>query len=212
MFTCAADLDDDGIIYVTNLFKGNADNLATYTLIAKNDIDKVSNSAVSVTGNVIQYVEQILNDVNSPVLGDTESIKISLNYTATIKADYVLGYSLVLVSGEDGGYAYDGKTMFFVEAYDAYAIIVKGKVTAEDIDEKLSKATGYEVIRSSYNVNAEYVNDGIVDLKDATAVYACVNNDFIVEDYMELFLRADVNGDKVVNIIDVNEVTKNYTK
>jgi hypothetical protein len=212
VFTCSADLDDDGVIYVNNLFKGQAKDLATYTLIAKNDITAVSSTAVGVAGNVIQYKEQAINNVINPVIGDVEVIKISLDYVAVVKADYVLGYSLVLVSGQDGGYAYNGKTMYFVEAYNAYAIIVKGAVTAEAIDQALSKTTGCEVIRSSYNVNAEYVTDGLVDLKDATAVYACVNKDFVVEDYMELFLRADVNGDKVVNIIDVNEVTKNYTR
>ena len=118
----------------------------------------------------------------------------------------------MLVEGDDAGYAYNGVKMFYVEAYEAYAIVVEGAVTAEDIDAALSKTTGCEVLKPSFNVNQEYVADGIVDLKDATAVYACSILDFDVEDYMELYLRADVNGDCVVNVVDINSVVKNYTR
>ena len=51
-----------------------------------------------------------------------------------------------------------------------------------------------------------------MDIKDATAVYACSVIDFAVADYMELFLSSDVNGDYVVNMVDINEVTANYTE
>ena len=80
------------------------------------------------------------------------------------------------------------------------------------IDVALSKTTDCETIRQSYNVNAEYVNDGITDIKDATAAYACSILDFDVTDYMELYLRADVNGDCKVNMVDINAVVRNYTK
>ena len=210
-FSCDADTDGDGKIYVTK-FKGAAGDLDTYNLVAKNDIQSVSlNNIITVTGNVIQYKEQILNDMVNNVVGDTESIKISLNYTAEVKVDYVQGYSLVLVRGNDEGYAYNGVKMFYVEAYGAYAILVEGVVTEEMIDEALTKTTGCETIRQSYDVNAEYVTDGVVDLKDAAAVYACASIDFNVAEYMELYLRADVNGDGVVDMVDLNVVTENYT-
>ena len=212
-FSCAADVDADGVIFVTNLYKGDAGVLATYTLVALNDIESVSaGNIVAVDGNVLQYKEQILNDMQNGVEGDSESIKVSLNYTAEVVADYVQGYSLVLVKGDDAGYAYNGVKMFYVDYYGAYAVLVEGAVTAEMIDVALSKATGCETITQSYDVNAEYVADGKVDLKDATAVYACSVLDFAVADYMELYLRADVNGDGVVNMIDINAVTVNYTK
>ncbi len=212
-FSCAADEDADGVIFVTNLYKGEAGVLATYTLVALNDIESVSaGNTLAVDGNVLQYKEQILNDMENNVEGDSEGIKVSLNYTAETFVDYVPGYSLVLVRGEDAGYAYNGVKMFYVEYYGAYAVLVEGEVTAEMIDVALSKATGCETITQSYDVNAEYVADGKIDLKDATAVYACSVLDFAVADYMELYLRADVNGDGVVNMIDINAVTVNYTK
>ncbi len=212
-FTCAADTNDDGVIFVSNLYQGEAGVLAVYTLVAKNDIQSVYEGDVfSVMGNVLQYKEQTLNGIENKVVGDTETIKISLNYTAGIKVDYIQGYSLVLVKGDDAGYAYNGVKMFYVEAYGAYAILVEGEVTAEMIDVALSKTTGCEMIRQSYNVNAEYVNDGIIDMKDATAAYACSILDFDVAEYMELYLRADVNGDCKVNMVDINAVVRNYTK
>ena len=212
-FSCAADEDADGVIYVTNLYKGDAGDLATYTLVALNDIESVSaGNIVAVDGNVLQYKEQALNDMNNNIEGDSESVKVSLNYTAQVVADYVSGYSLVLVEGIDAGYAYDGVKMFYVDYYGAFAVLVEGAVTAEMIEEKLTKATGCETITQSYDVNAEYVADGKIDLKDATAVYACTVLDFAVADYMELYLRADVNGDRVVNMVDINAVTVNYTR
>ena len=211
-FACEADVDGDGVIYVTNLYKGEGGVLATYTLVALNDIDSVSvGNQISVDGNVLQFKDLAITDVENVVEGDTESIKISLNYTAEIVADYVQGYSLVLVYGEDAGYAYNGVKMFYVEYYGAYATLVEGAVTAEMIDVALSKTTDCVTLRQTYDVNAAYVADGKIDLKDATAVYACTEIDLNVATYMDLYLLADVNGDRVVNMIDINVVTNNYT-
>ena len=211
-FSCDQDVDHDGIIDVYFLTNGTAGVLATYTLKALNDINSVSATSVSVDGEVIQYAVQALTDIVNVVNGDEEQIAISLDYTAETKVDYVSGYTLVLVKGADAGYAYNGIKMFYVEAYGAYAVLVEGAVTAEMIELALTKATNCETISFSYDVNAEFVKDGKVDLKDATAVYACSILDFEVADYMELFLRADVNGDYCVDYVDVNQVTANYTK
>ena len=106
--------------------------------------------------------------------------------------------------------------MFYVkgEYYEAYAILVQGTVTAEDIDAALSKTTGCDIVTKSYDVNCEYVTDGVVDLKDATAIYACSSLDFDVNAYMELFLRADVDNNFIVEAADINAVTSssNYVK
>lgn len=212
-FFCADDSDNDGIIYVTNLYRGTAADLATYTLVAKNDISSVStDNVLAVDGNVIQYKEQLINEMVSTVVGDEESIKISLDYDAEIKADYVSGYSLVLVFGADAGYSYSGANMFYVDAYGAYATLVEGAVTDEMIDAALAKSAGCQTITPSYDVNCDYVDDSAVDLKDATTVYACSALDFSVSEFMNLYLRADVNGDFVVNMVDINAVTANYTE
>ena len=211
-FSCAADMDSDGVIFVSNLYDGKAKALATYTLVALNDINSVTPSDFSVMGKVLQTKEQALNSITNTVVGDVETVKVSLNYTAGVKVDYVHGYSLVLVKGDDMGYAYNGVKMFYVEAYNAYAFLVEGNVTEADIDVAISKTTTKcETIKQSYNVNQEYVADGITDIKDATVAYACSILDFDVAAYMELFLRADVNGDCRVNMVDVNAIVRNYT-
>ena len=211
-FSCDKDTDNDGVIY-TFVSNVKAGDLVTYELVAKNDLTSVKNTTVEVNGNVVQYVEQVLNDIENDVTGDSKEIKISLNYTTEIHADYVQGYSLVLVKGADLGYVYDGVQMFYVKAYEAFAVIVYGAVTEDMVDAKLAKAdSACKIIVKSYDVNCEYVAGGKVDIKDATAVYACTAIDFAVADYMELFLRADVDNNHKVNMRDVNEVTSNYSK
>lgn len=211
-FSCEQDENHDGVIEVKFLTEGTAGVLATYKLKALNDIDRAVVASMSVEGNVLQYAVQALNDLVNKVSGETEEVKIALDYTAEMKTDYVTGYTLVLIKGDYAGFAYDGQKMFFVTEYDAYAILVEGVVAEEAIDDILTTATDCEVITKSYNVNVEYVLDGKVDLKDATSVYACYNLDFNVNELMEVFLRADVNNDYCVNYADVNEVIANYTK
>ena len=203
------DIDGDGKIFVSGLFKGTAGLLATYELVAKNDLTCIGTGDISVSGNVIEFKELALMDQSNVVYGDLISITVSLNCDIKIFKDYVPNYSLVLVYGEDG-YALNGVDMFYVEAYGAYAAIVEGEITAETVNAQLRKSSNCETIKPSYDVNCEYVQDGKIDLKDATAVYACTQTDLSVANYMELYLRADVNGDKVVNIADVNLITSNY--
>ncbi len=211
LFTCAEDADGDGVIYGIVFEKDANAGFATFNLTVLNNIEKVKETALKVSGNVVQYQEQILNQYENASEGEEEAIKISLNYTVEIVADYVLGYSLVLVKGNDGGYALNGVNMFYVEAYEAYAIIVAGAIDEAEVDAAITKATGCEIIaKGSYDVNCEFVADGKVDLKDATIAYSCTSTHFDVPSYMELYLRADVNADKCVNMVDVNDITANY--
>ncbi len=211
-FSCEQDVDDDGVIEVNCFTAGNAGVLATYELTALNNIERVTVTDLTIDGEVIQYYEQALYDVVNEVTGEVKQIKISLAYTAETKTDYVTGYSLVLIKGDDAGYAFDGSKMFYVKDYQAFAILVEDEVTEEEINEKLSKTSDCNIIEKSYNVNGEYILDAQIDLKDATAAYACYNLDFNVNEYMDLFLRADVNNDYRVNFEDVNDITAHYTK
>ena len=141
-------------------------------------------------------------------------IRLSGKSSVAVAFSSKSGFSMpdVMAYGADGGYAYDGVKMFYVEKYGAYAVLVRGAVTLEMVDALLSKATGCRTLAQTYDVNCDYVTDGVVDLKDATAIYACASLDFAVENYMDLFLRSDVNGDHVLNMADINLVTANYTK
>ena len=213
-FSCAADTDNDGEIYVYS-FENAAGALKTYTLTALNDITKLTKTMLTVSGDVVQRSEHAISGVKNIVNSAELAINISLNYSATVHADYVTGYSLVVISGIDAGYAYAGVKMIYVTDYNAFAIIVEGAVTADKIEANLTKAANCkEITKSGYNVNVDFVADGKVDLKDATAAYACSIIDFSVADYMELYLRADVNGDNKVDVNDVNAIiaAPNYVK
>ena len=216
LFECSADTDGDGVIYMILFSKEGAskNSLATFELVAKNTIDSVTSTELEVTGNVIQYKEQAINQYVNEAEGDKEVISISLNYEVEIYADYVSGYSLVLVYGADGGYAYNGSAMFYMKDYGAYAFIVEGGVSPAGVDAVISKARGCKEIKISYDVNCEFVADGKVDLKDATIAYACTSLDFDVVEYMELYLRANVINDEEgkinVNSADINAIIAYY--
>ena len=213
-FSCEKDTDNDGKIYGYT-FNHDGAELASYDLVALNNIDTVlPATTIKVTGNVVATKELALTGVENIVAADSETIKITLKYSATVHADYVQGYSLVLVSGIDAGYAYAGVKMIFVTNYNAFAILVEGRVDADMIEANLAKATTAcaSITKSGYDVNVDFVVDGKVDLKDATAAYACSMKDFSIADYMALYLHADVNGDFVVDMDDVNTITANYTR
>ena len=212
-FSCTDDDNNDGEIYVYS-FENAAGALKTYTLVALNNISKITETMLTVSGDVVQRSEHAITGAKNIVNGAELAINVALNVTTDIKVDYISGYSLVLVKGEDGGYAYNSVKMFYVEAYEAYAILVNGAVTEEMIEANLSKTTGCETIVKTLDVNCEYVADGKVDLKDATAAYACSIIDFSVADYMELYLRADVNNDFKVDMNDVIAIISapNYVK
>ncbi|MBR3864542.1 MAG: hypothetical protein IKJ19_05490 [Clostridia bacterium] len=216
LFACDADTDNDGVIdgEIEGIaFEGSANQaLVSYTLVAKNDISGLTSTSFAVSGHVVQYYEQSLNSIVNAVTDDTKEVSISLDCTVEVKADYVQGYSLIVVKGSDAGYSYNGEKMYYVESYEGFAILVEGAVSAEEVALVLSKASDCVEIVKTYDVNASYVADGKIDLKDATAVYACSALDFDVASYMELFLRADVNNDYKVNMFDINLITANYTE
>ena len=100
--------------------------------------------------------------------------------------------------------------MFYVQAYQAYAYVVDGDIDAAGVDAIIAKATDCETIMPSFDVNCEFVKDGKVDLKDATIAYACSGKEFVVANYVELYLRADVTGDKQITNADYNAITQAY--
>ena len=130
-------------------------------------------------------------------------VKTIKGVTVTVSADYVTGYTLIIAEGGlADGYSYDGNDMFYVAAYNAYAWLVEGDINATDAGKLVEAGSGTIVtINAGYDVN----KTGAVDFNDYLAAFGCYN---IVTDYpvlikMELYLRADVNGDKVVNAADI---------
>ena len=112
--------------------------------------------------------------------------------------------------GEGKVYAYDENAMFWSEKYSAYAwlVITEGsKTLSVDAAKALvSEATAAKtVVAYNFDVN---MTSGVVDTNDAQLVYNMYNfyyNDFAAVS-MEKFLRADLNGDKTINVSDAAAV------
>lgn len=133
--------------------------------------------------------------------------------TVNVYKDYVTGYSLVTVTGTATGYTYNGNAMFLDKQYDTttenaadgnvHAWIVEGDVTVEAAKAVIrsAKTAGTEIAKSN-NVN----NLGDVNFLDAVCVYTCYTFPGGVNNNMAGYLRADVNGDHVVDATDMNQV------
>lgn len=146
-------------------------------------------------------------DVPNPPVEEDGSVQV---YT-----DYVGGYSLIVVYGDAEGYLYDGNAMYRAAYYDrepedspntAFVYIVEGAPAVEDVLKLLSETEdAAEEITASDDVNGS----GSVDIADVQAVADCYNGVGDLETYMEVYLRADVNADHVVNSKDAESVLEN---
>ena len=154
-----------------------------------------------------------------------EGVKITITKTAKTEltvavAEYLkLGSSdesktmwLVTVTGTLGEgkvYAYDGNAMFWSEKYNAYAwlVITEGSetLTVDAAKALVAEATA-DKTEVAYNFDVNMTSG--VDTNDAQLVYNMYNfyyNDFATVS-MEKFLRADLNGDKTINVSDAAAV------
>lgn len=127
---------------------------------------------------------------------------------------------LVTVTGtpEEGkAYAYGENTMYKTTAYDenvySWLVIVdKGqKFDAAVAEANITEASAAaEEVTPSYDVN----ETNVVDINDAQLVYDIYSGKYTDFDKVSVrkFLRADVNGDKIVNSADAVAVVANATK
>ena len=141
----------------------------------------------------------------------TENMSFTAEYaldaSVSLYSDYVGGYTEIVVNGVLDGYAYDGVSMYKI-ADDTFAVLVPGAVTEADAAAMLSEAAE----DASRDLTDDMKNDvnatGVFDIADVRAAFNCQNVLVDVSAYMDVYLRADVNGDHVVNS---NDVTALYT-
>ena len=144
-------------------------------------------------------------------------ITIAKEYDLTVEvAEYVKlnGKAMFLVTATgsvDEGkiLAYDGTAMFWSEQYNAwsYLVITEGTLSVEDAKAKITLNEGEKVeLAQTYNINESA--SGTVDINDAQLVFDMYNNKY--QDFdnatMQKFLKADVNGDKAINVNDAAAV------
>lgn len=141
-------------------------------------------------------------------------------YVTEITEEYVAGYKLVLVyTNSNAAFTYDTAAM-----YDVTAAGYKYKNTTEyrhvfglavadaDADAgKVAAGTGaFETLPYGYDVNG---NNTVADLDDAMVVVAVYNvRAAYVPAKMKMVLQADVNGDKLVNVLDFGTIRAEYLK
>ena len=101
---------------------------------------------------------------------------------------------------------YGDTAMFWSEKYEAYAWLLVGKGTAADIPAAAKSAIS---VKGNSTVSVSYGGDvngtGHIDINDAQYIYDLYNAKHSALD-MEKFLRCDVNGNREVNVDDVQAV------
>lgn len=97
---------------------------------------------------------------------------------------------------------YDGENMYFSSKYNAYCyLVIAESLSLEDTTAKvdITDGTANEILYDDVNMT------GKVDASDAQLTYNMYNtvySDFTEDAKMEKFLRADVNGDALINVED----------
>lgn len=160
------------------------------------------------------------DDINKePVTAEvTYRAVFELSYTVTQNKDYVGGYVRVLITDAAlDGYTFDGSTMYRLTD-NTYAILYPlaqgSELPAEEvIRAKIAAAAATD---AAYDLSAQYgtgdVNynanntTNIIDIADAEAAFNCENVQWAVADYMDVYLRSDMNHDGVVNSDDVTAI------
>ena len=110
---------------------------------------------------------------------------------------------------EDGQtYAYDGAAMLKYDGKYAYLVISKEKSLNEMQEEAASHITKIAATAVEVEKSNDVNGTGLVDINDAQLIwnmYNAVYSDFAIAN-MQMFLRADVNGDHAITMADAAAV------
>lgn len=215
------------------IFSGNAkDIIACGTeYSAKSDQDlKVplnaldSNYDYCITVNGVQLEIDTNNTFTIPKECFTGSI-LAVTVTKTAKIDMAVTVSdysplsgnqraYLIIAKNNGttqagqGFAYDDTAMYYSEKYGAFALVVAASSapTVETVKSKLTVNTaGYTSVTYNNDVN----NTGKLDVNDAQLAYDMILSQYTLNGLDQMmWLRADSNGDKTLNVQDVQMVLK----
>lgn len=197
---------EDGYAYTVTAAKANDTTVTvtdngdgTYT-IAGADIAAGDVITVTVEKKLIETKYTI--EVNEFVKLNGKAVFL---ITAKLNGDAKLADGKVL--------AYGNNAMFQnAERYDgAYAYLVISDKTLDEVKaeaEKAGQITEVEGSAEIFNVNGDVNGTGLVDINDAQLVYNIYNAKYDSFDNttMAMFLAADMNGSKTVNVSDAAAV------
>ena len=143
-----------------------------------------------------------------------KSAEYAVDVVEYVKADGQSAF-LVLVSGTPVSgktFAYGGSAMFHSAKYGAYAYLVfSDKTLAEVKAEAAAKITEITGTAAEIDYTGDVNKTSKIDVNDAQLVWNMYNAkyaDFTTAATLEMFLRADVNGDKALNVSDAAAVVK----
>lgn len=199
---------EDGYAYTVTAAKANDTTVTvtdngdgTYTIagadIAAGDVITVTvEKKLIETKYTIEVNEFVKLDANAE--GKAQSVFL---ITAKLNGDAKLADGKVL--------AYGNNAMFQnAERYDgAYAYLVISDKTLDEVKaeaEKAGQITEVDGIAQTFNVNGDVNYTGLVDINDAQLVYNIYNAKYDSFDTttMAMFLAADMNGSKTVDVND----------
>ena len=174
------------------------------TVLGSSDYDVTSN------GNVDTYTIHA-DKVTGPItinVTKTAHLDVGVHEYVTLNGTQMFLVTVKGTPGEGYIYTYDGNAMYWSDEYDAYSylVITGGTLSPEAAAEKVStsQATAVKIDYDAKDVN----KSDYMDANDAQMVYNMYSADY--SDFstvnMEMFLRADVNGDMVVDTKDVDMI------
>ena len=145
----------------------------------------------------------------------TYTAVFALDVTVTVQADYVHGteatsYTKIIVTGDLAGYTYNGNAMYKVaDKTFAYIVPTTADLTSEtgvEYATGLVAASDTAAVDISVTDTKDVNATGKVDIADARAVYNCANNLVDLDNYMAVYIRADVNNSGAVEANDTAAV------
>jgi len=186
-----------GTDYIITVSDYNA-NLYVYTVNYAVGQGKTQKAVDKGNGTFEIAGANITNDINVTLVKKINNISVK-----TV-ADYINGYTLILLKGE-GKYAFDGKNMYKDEyvidsnTYN-YAYLYEGAITEDAVVNKISATTtSIEEILVTKDINLS----SKVSFEDANAVFGIMNKVALDSTTMSLMLRADINRDGKVDGQDI---------
>ena len=142
---------------------------------------------------------------------------LEINVSEYVKLDGTTMW-LVTASGtvSDGKIlAYDGTPMYWSEKYNAYAyLVISDKPLADVKAEAETKVAEAAADKTGVTYDFDVNETTMVDVNDAQLVYNMYNAKYASFDEVAMarFLKADCNGDKVLNVLDANAVIAEIMK
>ncbi len=187
--------------------------------VAFNKLEEGFDYSVTVNGEVLTISEGCFTIpaeyLTGSILAVTVTKTAKMNVEVTVKPYSALktgGYAYLITAKNNGtaqagqGFAYNNTPMYYSEKYGAFALVIAASSmpSVDDVKSKLTVSTEpYTTVAYNGDVNTT----GRVDVNDAQLAYDMFLGQYSLNELNQMmWLRADSNGDKKLNVLDVQTV------